>query len=278
MLTLRRLNVESLPERTGTGLNWIVPVLLLLTGLQLPEAAASPLPPVAMATATMEAESHAEAASQSAYLEPDLLRELAGGFLQDQVDEWNSPETRYEVVVDRVDSRLRLLDCGESLQVSAPPQGIAPGRVAVRISCAGEQPWNIYVTGRIRALRQVVVTARPMGRGETITASDLMLLDQELDQLRRGYFTEPAEVIGKVVKRPIPGNRVVESRAIAMPRLIKRGEMVQIVAENQTVRVQMEGVALSDGALGDRIQVRNRRSGRVVSAVVNGSGQVDVPL
>ncbi len=253
--------------------SWLLPLLLILTGLQLPAAEASPLPGTSGA-----AMRPAPVAEETGLLVPEQIREYARMFLEERVAAWPAEETRYEVQVDPPDPRLQLADCGAALSLSAPPQGIAPGRVAVKMSCVGEYPWNIYVTGRIRALREVVVSARPMGRGEIITPADLMVTEQELDELRRGYFTDPEELVGMVVKRPVGINRVIETRAIALPRLIRRGEAVQIVAENETVRVQMEGVALSDGALGERIQVRNRRSGRVVSAVVHGSGEVQVPL
>lgn len=258
--------MEQAETQVSRGSGWLLPLLLLLLGLQAPESPASALPGPAGTTESVT------------FTDLAALHQQAQAFLAEQVERWPAEETRYIIHLDPPDERLRLVECGENLTLSNPPQGIAPGRIAVRVSCAGVQPWNIYMTGRIQALRQVLVTTRPMGRGEVIGQPDIMLIEQELDKLRRGYFTEPADVIGMVVKRPIPVNRVVETRAIAMPRLIRRGEAVQIVAENDSVRVQMEGVALSDGALGDRIQVRNRRSGRVVSAVVHGTGQVNVPL
>ena len=51
-----------------------------------------------------------------------------------------------------------------------------------------------------------------------------------------------------------------------------------ISARSGTIQVRMPGEALSNGTLGQQIQVRNLGSRRVIKARVVGQGQVEVAM
>jgi flagella basal body P-ring formation protein FlgA len=59
-------------------------------------------------------------------------------------------------------------------------------------------------------------------------------------------------------------------------RLVKRGAEVTIVADTGNIEVRMRGKALGEGGRGDRIKVKNVRSGRVVTATVMARGVVQI--
>ena len=58
--------------------------------------------------------------------------------------------------------------------------------------------------------------------------------------------------------------------------LIRNGEVVQLVSTSSQVKVAARGKALSDGAAGHTVRVRNLSSGRVVEGRVIGLGKVAV--
>ena len=60
--------------------------------------------------------------------------------------------------------------------------------------------------------------------------------------------------------------------------LVRRGQQVSVDAQAGGIQVRMAGVARSDGALGDIIDVENATSGRVVQAVVRSEKSVEVLL
>ena len=60
--------------------------------------------------------------------------------------------------------------------------------------------------------------------------------------------------------------------------IVKKGEPVTIRAQGDNFMIYMEGIALGDGERGDRIQVRNNQSQRVVDAWVSDSRKVDVHI
>lgn len=63
-----------------------------------------------------------------------------------------------------------------------------------------------------------------------------------------------------------------------MAEVVHKGDQVVISAGSSTIQVKMPGEALSAGAIGDQIRVRNLNSKRVVKARVTGPGQVEVAM
>ncbi|HAV88201.1 MAG TPA: flagella basal body P-ring formation protein FlgA, partial [Pseudomonas sp.] len=74
-----------------------------------------------------------------------------------------------------------------------------------------------------------------------------------------------------------PG-QVLTPAMLELAEVIRRGDQVVISAGNQSVNVRMPGEALTDGAPGEQIRVKNLRSGRIVRARVTGPGQVEAAM
>jgi hypothetical protein len=74
-------------------------------------------------------------------------------------------------------------------------------------------------------------------------------------------------------------NDQVEKRngQIKSTPLVRAGEVVRIVQESPTVRVDLEAMALSSGGRAETIAARLRMSGKVVIAVVAGPGRAVLP-
>jgi flagella basal body P-ring formation protein FlgA len=60
------------------------------------------------------------------------------------------------------------------------------------------------------------------------------------------------------------------------PRSVRRGDQVTIAMGAGGISVQMGGVAMRDGGIGDRIPVKNSNSSRIVEGVIQDGGIVDV--
>lgn len=62
------------------------------------------------------------------------------------------------------------------------------------------------------------------------------------------------------------------------PRLVRKGDLVTLLAEIAGVNVRMTGKALADGAAGTSIQVSNLSSQRVIEGTVIAEGVVKVRM
>ncbi len=247
--------------------NLLLPVVLLATGVQWPAAEANP---------AVDGTSSPEPATP-AFTDPTDLLDRVRIHLEAEVAELPAQDSlRYEIELGRLDPRLRLPACADEPVAETSSGGI--GRVAVKVSCNAGVHWNIYVTGHIRAYREVLVAAHPLPRNSLISRSDVVIAEMDVGNLSHSYYTQPEEVLGLLVKRPVRANQVINAAALRLPRLVRRGDMVLVIAENGAVRVQIEGVAMADGALGDMIRVKNPRSGRIIRAEVRDKGEVRVVL
>jgi flagella basal body P-ring formation protein FlgA len=181
-----------------------------------------------------------------------------------------------QVSVGRLDSRLKLNACDQPLQTYDSPNGLSKGRGVVGVRCDGEKPWKLYVPVRVALLENVVVSRRPLVRGQTLGAGDVVLSEVDTSKLHKAYFTRVEDVIGLRSKRAVAGGKTLHAGLLAREKLVKRGSLVEIVANVSGLHVTMRGKALSDGGRGDRVRVKNLNSGRTVSGTVSARGVIRV--
>ena len=184
--------------------------------------------------------------------------------------------SRAEVTVGDLDSRLRLSACDQALETYNSPNGLNGGRGVVGVRCNGSKPWKIYVPVRIAMMASVVVSRRPVVRGQALRAEDVMLSEVDVSGIHKAYFTSTEDVIGLRSKRAIARGKTLHAGMLRKAKWVKRGSQVEIVAISQGLQVSMMGKALADGGRGDRVRVKNLNSGRVVTGTVAGSGVVHV--
>ncbi len=182
------------------------------------------------------------------------------------------------IEVGRIDARLRLVSCASDLAPYFPVGNARVGNVTVGIRCAQPKPWSLFVPVRIKLNARVIVLARPVPQGGTLTGNDVHLEERDVTALVSGYFTEPAQVIGKQLKQPLSVGQPLNHLSVKEPKLVRRGDRVVLLAASTGFKVRMGGTLLTDGAIGDRVRVRNISSKRVVEGIVTRDGSVQVRM
>ena len=105
-------------------------------------------------------------------------------------------------------------------------------------------------------------------------ARDLMLQPRNLANLRQGYFTDQQSLIGMDSKRSLKAGSVINPHMVQAPFVIQRHQKVVLSINKPGIAVQMNGIALTKGRLGERIRVRNSSSQKVLQGVVVSSERV----
>jgi len=198
------------------------------------------------------------------------VREAALGALRAQA----APSARLEAVA--LDERLRLPRCAGPLRVAPEPSRGAAQRVAV--SCAEPVAWTLYVGVRMTDIRPVLTLARNAQRGEPLGAGLLLMQERDVAGLPQGYFSSPAELDGRQLRRAAMAGSVVTPDLVEGQKLVRRGDLVTVLGRAGTIEVRSQGKALRDGARGDRIPVENSSSRRIVEGRINEGGQVEIGL
>jgi flagella basal body P-ring formation protein FlgA len=185
-------------------------------------------------------------------------------------------QSHAEIEVGRLDPRLRLPACKEALGTFLPQGGRKLGNTTMGVRCNGVKPWTLYVPVKVALYREVLVTTRPLARGESVSTTDLRMEQRNLATLRTGYLTSPKQAIGKLAKRFLTAGTALSASNLDVQRVIKRGEKVTLLIDIPGIQVRATAKALSDGAVGETISVRNTASQKVVQAMVVSPGLVRV--
>ena len=116
---------------------------------------------------------------------------------------------------------------------------------------------KLPVSLKIRVFERVVVAGRRLERNLILTEEDVYLKRLETTLLRHDVITNVEQVIGKATRQIINTGKVIYRDRIDVPPIIKRGELITLVAQFGNVRVTALGKAKEDGRAGDRIAVIN---------------------
>jgi len=200
--------------------------------------------------------------------------QTARDYLSQNID--REDYSRSEIIMGNLDSRLRLSRCDQPLSAQLAPGSRFSGKTTVHIKCNSTRPWTVYLNADINLYAEALHSAGPLNQGDVLTRADLEYIEVNLSQTRYGYFTEMEQLIGQQLKRRLPQNRLIKANYVEPPTLVKRGELVSIVAENRGYSVKMSGTAMSNGSRGERVQVRNNSSKRIVEGVVEEFGVVSI--
>ncbi len=185
---------------------------------------------------------------------------------------------KLRIEVAALDPRLQLSACSSPLEAFLAPGSRSLGNTTVGVRCSGPRPWSVYVPVTVRLHAPVLVAARPLPGGTTIGAGDLEFAERDLAALPGGYLSSLDQAVGKTLKYPVAGGSAMNPAMLTVPRLIRRGDTVTIVAGVPGFEVRANGTALTDGGSGQVIRVRNSLTKKEIEGTVTSSGTVQVRL
>ncbi|MEI2383871.1 flagellar basal body P-ring formation chaperone FlgA [Breoghania sp. JC706] len=140
----------------------------------------------------------------------------------------------------------------------------------------GHENARFTVFGVARETAEIVTFAKRIARGETVSAHDLETIRVPKTALRDDTVTDPANIIGMAVRRPMAPGRPLASRDFEEPLAVERRSKVIITYKVAGLTLTVQGEAMADGTKGDVIDVLNIQSRRTIQAVVTGPGRVSV--
>jgi len=188
----------------------------------------------------------------------------------------SSQDVEIKTKIGRLDSRLKLSLCENPLKSFVNNHNSFGSKISVGVKCEGVKPWSLYVPVNIQRLATVFVAAQPIAKGNQITDIDIQQVSMDISRLRGNYIKSKSEIIGKIPKRSITLGSVFNPRYLRLPIMIKKGDLVDIVAELRGIQIRMEGKAINNGAQGQKINVKNLSSNRIIQAIVQNSGLVKI--
>lgn len=177
-----------------------------------------------------------------------------------------------------LDTRLSPPACSSEVKAEIASDREIGRNNTVKISCETpslQYPWQIFISVRVDILYPVVVTTQTLGPGDIISSDQVKIEYVEQTNLRGQQFDDLDRVTGTRVKRRIAANQPIFDSNLCF---VCKGDMVSIFARSANFEIKTVGEALTDGNLGDRIQIKNSKSHRTVEASVIAIGEVEVRM
>jgi len=187
------------------------------------------------------------------------------------------PDTRVAVEIGALDARLRLAPCNQ-VQPYLPPGMAAWGRTRVGLRCTdGVARWNVTLPVRVAVYGRAVVASGPLPAGVNLSQDQLAMADIDIAGEPGAVFTDPAQLVGRVLARPLAASDAVRAPALKSRQWFAAGETVQVSAIGEGFAISSEAQAMSAGIEGQEVRVRFE-SGRVAIGRAVGERRVELLL
>ena len=215
-------------------------------------------------------------AHAAAYTKVDTIRAAARQFI---VAHFEKPDVEgisddIKITVKSLDPRLRLAACDSELEVYMAPGTRLVGHSTVGVRCDSPQAWSLFVPVYIEQLVPVVTLKRGLKRGETLAADNLLVKKRAVTAIPASYLKTGAALIDQIASRDIVAGVVLTRHMFKPKKLVRRGDRVVLSMKSGTVAVRVAGIAMADGARGERIKVKNLSSKRLVDGTVSAANTV----
>ncbi|MBI5184007.1 MAG: flagellar basal body P-ring formation protein FlgA [Nitrospinae bacterium] len=191
------------------------------------------------------------------------------------------------LTVDRDCIRINKIDYDDDLLLpkggltfEVIPLGDPAGRdyttLSVILSVDREVQKKIRINVDIEVLRDVVLCNHSLRANDVVSEEDVIIEKRYIKGVDPDIFSNISDVVGKKLRRSIRSGEIFRDEMLKSLPLLKKGDMVSIVAESDNVRVTTIGRAEEDGEKGKMIMIRNLVSNKVVYGLVVDSRTVKV--
>ncbi|MBI1275212.1 flagellar basal body P-ring formation protein FlgA [bacterium] len=165
--------------------------------------------------------------------------------------------------VDKLEVDRGIFSVTAELKEAANPDGPVVGKPFV-------------VNGRFDEMVELPVAKRRIVGKEPVKIEDLTWASFPKRRLLRETLTSMEDVVGKAPKRSIPEGRPISNDDVMMPLIVRKNDPVTMIYESKMLHITANGTATQDGAVGDRIGIRNADSNTTIYGTITAPGTVSV--
>jgi flagella basal body P-ring formation protein FlgA len=177
-----------------------------------------------------------------------------------------------------LDSRLLLKACQKSLAIVFTHENKNNGNTALTVRCPVKPGWKIHLPVSIQLYDDVIVSAKPLVKGQIIDETAMTFQKVDISRLNNGYFLKPNDLNQLQVRRNLPAGAVLTSSNLVPRMLVKSGQQVTLVLNYKGIQIKSSGKALQSAGLGQLVRVRNNQSLKIIEGIVSGESLVKVGI
>jgi flagellar basal body P-ring formation protein FlgA len=158
-------------------------------------------------------------------------------------------------------------------EVNLPEQGKRGGSIGATLifRVDGKEIKKFRISARVEIYADVVVSKSYLPRYQVIGEKDVERVKKNIALLPQDVVTDLEEVLGKRTTLSVNGQEVIRRGMTEIPPLVKKGDRVILLVENDQFKISAPGEVKEDGRKGDRVKLVNLSSkkevyGRVADA------------
>jgi flagella basal body P-ring formation protein FlgA len=185
---------------------------------------------------------------------------------------------RQRLIAGPIEAHVRLQRCDRPVIPVVSAGGHMRDRVLVELRCPGAVQWHIYVPVRMVGTSPVAIAARAIVAGSVLSEKDVRLEQRDIPELPPGYLDDPTVAVGLTAARPISSGAVITNQYLVAAKAVQRGQTVTLIADSGPMSIRMQGKALADALINQRVKVENLSSGKIVEGVARSEQTVEIVL
>ena len=144
--------------------------------------------------------------------------------------------------------------------------GTTPVHISVYVNQVFYRRTVLYY--RVKVYDTALVTTRDLKPDETIGAGDVKLADVTVEDPATTYLKDYTAIAGRVPARFLSAGKPLTDGVLQNALVIEVNAPVTLVTNYNGIEVKAEGTALQRGRVGERIRVKNARSGKILLGTV----------
>ena len=184
---------------------------------------------------------------------------------------------RIEVLVGRLDPRLRLAPC-QLVQPYVPEGARMWGKSRIGLRCVqGTTLWNVYLPITVKVFGRALAATGAVAAGTVLAAADLALTEIDLAEDGSAAITRAELAVGRTLARALQPGQGLRQSHLKARHWFAAGETVTVLAQGDGFSVAGEAQALNPGIEGQPVRVRTD-SGRVLTGQPVGDRRVELSL
>lgn len=142
--------------------------------------------------------------------------------------------------------------------------------VEVAILRGASEVQRVPLVLNVALIREVVVAHKAINRGATVRAEDVRMVPQRFTRPGQIGMADPGAVIGLRAQRFIPPGEMLGARDLERVPLVRRGQIVEVLARFGTVTIKTAAKVTEDGDYGELVTLHlpGRRKAQLTGRVV----------
>lgn len=211
---------------------------------------------------------------------PLFSKEISGEFIKDSAKNWlnnNGVEENISLL-----SEIKYPKCNKLIFST-----VSLNYSLIKVFCEKPNKWSIILRNKIlkpkrikksqklndRYKNEVIVLKNDLDIGSVVSPDDIKEISVNTS-INRGIALSKNDVIGKRIKNKILANKPIYLKNLEKNWMIEKNSKVIFENSSEFIKIKVDGIALENGDLNDKIKVKNISSGEILTGFVNNNKKV----